>query len=27
MDDILWHHRWVKLSRQNVGDVIGITDI
>ena len=26
-DDILWHHRVVKLGRQNVGDIIGIADI
>jgi len=27
MDDILWHHRAVKLGRQNVADIIGIADI
>ena len=26
-DDILWHHRAVKLGRQNVADIIGIADI
>jgi len=27
MDDILWHHRAVKLGRQNVADIISIADI
>jgi len=24
---ILWHHRWVKIGKHNIADIIGIADI
>jgi len=26
-DNILWHHRTLKIGRQNIADIIGIADI